>query len=326
MRRSPGGPPTGSSAAAHGGPGDRRPAACRGPGPGGAHPGRAALAPARRRPPGRLRAAGDRAHQHLVVAPPAPRGGLRRGGPAGHHQGAEHRSESRLALDRALASLTPRQRAVIVLRYYEDLTERATADALGVATGTVKSQTHLALRRARHLAPPRRDAGGLPMRDQELHDLLHERVADLTMPTSPSGPGAGPAASGAGVRRPRSRSVAAVVVTAVAVNGGAGPLRSDGPLPPASQVPTPDLSTGPTTGPSTGPPPGRTPDRTRRGRGRRPHPTVATAAGGSTGARSSTRSRRCRAPPRRSRTPSTCPRPRRTWRTGRSPRRWPPTP
>ena len=56
-------------------------------------------------------------------------------------------------LDRALAALTPRQRAVVVLRYYDDLTEQATADALGVAVGTVKSQTHLALRRLAQAAP-----------------------------------------------------------------------------------------------------------------------------------------------------------------------------
>ena len=71
----------------------------------------------------------------------------------GTTSGAENRLESRLALDRALSSLTPRQRAVIVLRFYEDLTERATADALGVAPGTVKSQTHLALRRLRETSP-----------------------------------------------------------------------------------------------------------------------------------------------------------------------------
>ena len=68
--------------------------------------------------------------------------------------GGEHRSESRLALDRALASLTPRQRAVIVLRFYDDLTERGhRRHALGVAPGTVKSQTHLALRRLRETSP-----------------------------------------------------------------------------------------------------------------------------------------------------------------------------
>lgn len=62
-------------------------------------------------------------------------------------------TDRRLLLDQALASLTPRQRAVVVLRYYADLTERDTADALGVGVGTVKSQTHLALRRLRETAP-----------------------------------------------------------------------------------------------------------------------------------------------------------------------------
>ena len=40
----------------------------------------------------------------------------------------------------ALQALPPRQRAAIVLRYYEDLTEAQTAAALGCAVGTVKSQ------------------------------------------------------------------------------------------------------------------------------------------------------------------------------------------
>ena len=44
-----------------------------------------------------------------------------------------------------VATLPPRQRAVIVLRYYEDLTEAQTADLLGVTVGTVKSQAHKAL-------------------------------------------------------------------------------------------------------------------------------------------------------------------------------------
>lgn len=61
--------------------------------------------------------------------------------------------DRRMLLDQALAALTPRQRAVVVLRYYADLTERDTADALGVSVGTVKSQTHLALRRLREHAP-----------------------------------------------------------------------------------------------------------------------------------------------------------------------------
>jgi len=59
----------------------------------------------------------------------------------------------RIALRAALLQLAPRQRAVIVLRYYEDLTERETADALGVAVGTVKSQARDALARLRVMLP-----------------------------------------------------------------------------------------------------------------------------------------------------------------------------
>lgn len=44
-----------------------------------------------------------------------------------------------------VASLPPRQRAVIVLRYYEGLTESEIADVLGVAVGTVKSQASRAI-------------------------------------------------------------------------------------------------------------------------------------------------------------------------------------
>ena len=50
-----------------------------------------------------------------------------------------------------LCALPDRPRAVIVLRYYEDLTEAQIADALGCAPGTVKSQSSTAvgaLRRA----------------------------------------------------------------------------------------------------------------------------------------------------------------------------------
>ena len=59
----------------------------------------------------------------------------------------------RLTLADALARLTPRQRAVLVLRFYEQHTEVETARVLGCSTSTVKSQTRHALARLRTLAP-----------------------------------------------------------------------------------------------------------------------------------------------------------------------------
>ena len=50
---------------------------------------------------------------------------------------------------RALACLPPGQRAVLVLRYYEDLTEAQTAAVLGCTVGSVKTQTSRALSRLR---------------------------------------------------------------------------------------------------------------------------------------------------------------------------------
>ena len=131
------------------------------------------------------------------------------------------------------------------------------------------------------------------MSDQELHDLLHERVADLTMPDVSER-----AWGRAGrIRRRRTTAavagaVAAVVVTAVAVDGGAGAGRSDGPLPPASQAPTP----GPSTGPDTGP------DVARARAATAPDGALPRAGAVYRGPSSSAGGGRCRAPPRRSRT------------------------
>lgn len=53
----------------------------------------------------------------------------------------------------ALMSLRPEQRAAIVLRFYEDLSEADTAEALGMPLGTVKSTVSRGLERLRHELP-----------------------------------------------------------------------------------------------------------------------------------------------------------------------------
>jgi len=57
----------------------------------------------------------------------------------------------RSALVAALAQLPPRQRVTVVLRYWEQLTEAETADALGCSVGTVKSNSARGLARLREL-------------------------------------------------------------------------------------------------------------------------------------------------------------------------------
>jgi RNA polymerase sigma-70 factor (sigma-E family) len=66
------------------------------------------------------------------------------------------RADDLLLLRQALGTLTARQRAVVVLRYYSDLSERDTATALGCSPGTVKTLASRGLERlrARLDAPP----------------------------------------------------------------------------------------------------------------------------------------------------------------------------
>ena len=61
--------------------------------------------------------------------------------------GASHEDviADRDAVSHLLAVLSPRQRAVVVLRYYDDLSERDIADALGCSPGTVKAHASRAL-------------------------------------------------------------------------------------------------------------------------------------------------------------------------------------
>jgi RNA polymerase sigma-70 factor (sigma-E family) len=71
--------------------------------------------------------------------------------PAAPETGALEERDRTLA---ALRQLPPRQRAVIVLRYYEDLSEAEIARVLGCSPGTVKSQASRALRTLSTLLSP----------------------------------------------------------------------------------------------------------------------------------------------------------------------------
>jgi RNA polymerase sigma-70 factor (sigma-E family) len=60
-------------------------------------------------------------------------------------------TEERIVLLAALAQVAPRQRACLVLRYYDDLSVEATAEVLGCSVGTVKSNTSRGLDALRRL-------------------------------------------------------------------------------------------------------------------------------------------------------------------------------
>jgi len=84
--------------------------------------------------------------------------------PASVGTGLDGAAAAREDLRRALATLAPRQGAVVVLRYLEDLTERDGAAALGISVGTVKSQHRDALARLR-LSLPGWHPGGVGAQD-----------------------------------------------------------------------------------------------------------------------------------------------------------------
>ena len=63
-------------------------------------------------------------------------------------------------LRRGLADLSVLQRAVVVLRYAEDMSERQVADALGISTGSVKTHAFRGLARLRATGHPDRTGAG----------------------------------------------------------------------------------------------------------------------------------------------------------------------
>ncbi|QBR92635.1 SigE family RNA polymerase sigma factor [Nocardioides euryhalodurans] len=75
-------------------------------------------------------------------------------------------SPEQVLVDRELlwplvCALPPRQRAVVVLRYYEDLSEREIADVLGCSAGTVKSTAHDAMQALRRSVAAIPTTGGV---------------------------------------------------------------------------------------------------------------------------------------------------------------------
>ncbi|GIH20591.1 SigE family RNA polymerase sigma factor [Rugosimonospora africana] len=62
-------------------------------------------------------------------------------------------TDLRVVVGEALRQLTPRQRTVLVLRYFEDLPEQQVAELMNCSVGTVRSQTARAMARFRAVAP-----------------------------------------------------------------------------------------------------------------------------------------------------------------------------
>ena len=80
--------------------------------------------------------------------------------PPEHRAARDHAAETvlRRSLVEALGSLPPRQRAVVVLRYYEDRSEAEVATLLDISLGTVRSQASRALAKLRSLYPDLTDS------------------------------------------------------------------------------------------------------------------------------------------------------------------------
>ena len=76
------------------------------------------------------------------------------------------RVDQRDVLVRLLGQLPPRQRAAIVARYWEQLTEAEAAQALGSSVGTVKAATSRGLRRMRELSRPPSGAENEPVEER----------------------------------------------------------------------------------------------------------------------------------------------------------------
>jgi RNA polymerase sigma-70 factor (sigma-E family) len=84
--------------------------------------------------------------------------------------------ETRDELLRAIGTLPPRQRTVLVLRFFEDLTEAQVAEMLGCSLGTVKSTTARGLARVREALQPSSQLGVESVNQHE-GGSIHDRSA-----------------------------------------------------------------------------------------------------------------------------------------------------
>ena len=130
---------------------------------------------------------------------------------------------------RGLAALPPRQRAALVLRYFEDLSEAQAAATLGCSVGTIKSQTARGLAKLREITGVTGDRDSATRKGTVRHDYFERWLrAAMTAATEPS-----PAGLLAAIRhrhRRHLRRVGAACVAGVAAAGIAVPLVTRGML------------------------------------------------------------------------------------------------
>ena len=133
-------------------------------------------------------------------------------------------AEQGAALLRLLAELSPRQRAVLALRYGADLSEAETAELLGVTTGTVKTLASRCTRQAARRPGSDGLRGECPMNDEELRQALGTALAP---PPLQAVPDAGVRLRSRAARQRRERALAGGSVVAVLgvllASGSCGP-------------------------------------------------------------------------------------------------------
>jgi RNA polymerase sigma-70 factor (sigma-E family) len=144
----------------------------------------------------------------------------RLGVPDGEVPSGDSQVVDRGALWALVCALPEGQRAVLVLRYHEGLTESGTAEVLGCSVGTVRSQTHDALRALRRgVAAMQAGSGRQVTLGSELREALVEQAERRERPAPDP---AAIRARGLTLRRRRRRLVAASSMLAALLVVGAG--------------------------------------------------------------------------------------------------------